>query len=601
MQKREAFPRRPGARGLLAALLALAVALPVWAGEIHEAIVAGDEARVVQLLRAHPELASEADANDDYRSLPLHHAATHGHLAIAKALLAAGAEVDAGDSDNSRPLDVAAMSGQIEMVKLLLARGADINQQDKNGSSPLTFAMTRGELEVVELLIDRGGDLEKVDRNGINGLFHRVAEVGHLALVEMLLKRGADVHYANDLGGTALHRAAQRGRAEMVAYLLKQGADVNAPDSRGRTALIRAAWHNQPDGIPSLIAHGARVDQHTWKEKQTALHYASLNGRADVAKALLAGGASAQVRDHAGRRPIDLAALLGHQALVKLFTPYVKGPAPALAGPALAEHPVTRDGEATILYLNHSGYAVKTSRHLLIFDYWGDPAWLPDEPNLHNGRIRPEEIAGEKVVVFASHEHADHYDPVILEWREQVPNITYVLGCQPEGATDYIYMAGRQARQIGDLHVRTIESNDSGVGFVVAVDGVTLFHAGDHANRLRDFSGTYQPEIDYLVANNIRPDIAFMPISGCRFRDQVAVKLGVHYALETLKPKMFFPAHAGAAEFRYAEFAEDCRGRFPDTRICAPECDGDPFVFCTGRAELTMTGSCQRTCSASAY
>lgn len=581
-------------------LFALVMALPVGAAEIHDAVKAGDEARVSELLRADSKLAGLPNEQDPYRSLPLHHAALDGNIAIAEALLAAGAEVDGGDSDNSRPLDIASMAGQIEMVKFLLARGAEIDQKDNNGSSPMSFAVSRGQIEVVELLITRGADLSGAHRNGIDGLLQRAAELGHLKLVEMLLARGADLHFAHELGSTALHRAAQMGHTEVVTYLLEHGADANAPDNRGSTPLIRAVWRNRPAAIPTLLAHGARVDQCTWQERQTPLHCAALNGCAETVQALLAGGANADARDAAGRRPIDLAARHGHGGLVELLAAHGTGSAPDVAGPTLAEHAAVRDGEAAIVYLNHSGYAVKTSNHLVIFDYWENPNAMPDEPSLRSGRIRPEEIAGENVVVFVSHEHADHYDPVIFEWRERVPNITYVLGCQPEGATDYTYMAGRQERRIGDLRVRTIESNDTGVGFVVEVDGLTLFHAGDHANRMRDFSGTYLPEIEYLVAHEVHPDIAFLPISGCRFRDQVAVKLGVHHFIETMKPKMFFPAHAGGGEFRYAEFAEECRGRFPDTRVCPPECDGDVFCFEVEAEELTMTGSCQRPCAAGA-
>ena len=46
--------------------------------------------------------------------------------------------------------------------------------------------------------------------------------------------------------------------------------------------------------------------------------------------------------------------------------------------------------EAIIWYLGHSGWAIKTKNHLLIFDYVERGA-KPAEPSLSNGYINPSE------------------------------------------------------------------------------------------------------------------------------------------------------------------------------------------------------------------
>jgi L-ascorbate metabolism protein UlaG (beta-lactamase superfamily) len=144
-------------------------------------------------------------------------------------------------------------------------------------------------------------------------------------------------------------------------------------------------------------------------------------------------------------------------------------------------------------------------------------------------------------------------------------------------------MGGRTEKNINGMKVTTIESNDTGVGFLVEVDGLTILHAGDHANRHQDFSGTYKAEIEYLESKGVRPDIAIMPISGCGFGDQVAVKLGVHYALETLKPLVFLPMHSGGYEYRYHEFITEAKEEFPDIEMRAPRASGDHFRYRDGR------------------
>jgi L-ascorbate metabolism protein UlaG (beta-lactamase superfamily) len=306
-------------------------------------------------------------------------------------------------------------------------------------------------------------------------------------------------------------------------------------------------------------------------------------GYEDIAEILVDNGAPLEQKDSAGSTPAELAARYGHQGIVDMLVAKgADGKGSADRSGMLASQGDLAEGEAVIWYLGHSGWAIKTRDHLLVFDYFNqgrDPA----EPGLCNGHILPSELRGENVTVFATHEHRDHYDPLIFGWREDLPNVTYVLGCQPDDATGYEYTGPREERRINGMTVTTIESNDTGAGFFIQVDGLAIFHAGDHANRQRDFSGPYKAEIDFLAARGQVPDIAFMPISGCGFGDQEAVKMGVHYAIETLKPRVFFPMHAGGAEHRYREFIADCKNNFPQTQMRAADARGDHFRYRDGR------------------
>ncbi|KAI1844234.1 hypothetical protein JX265_010291 [Neoarthrinium moseri] len=65
---------------------------------------------------------------------------------------------------------------------------------------------------------------------------------GHLSMVQLLLKHGADVNApAGELERTSLHDAAAADDAKMVELLLDHGADVSAVDKSGMTALQVAA------------------------------------------------------------------------------------------------------------------------------------------------------------------------------------------------------------------------------------------------------------------------------------------------------------------------------------------------------------------------
>ncbi len=60
----------------------------------------------------------------------------------------------------------------------------------------------------------------------------------------------------------------------------------------------------------------------------------------------------------------------------------------------------------------------------------------PDEKLLANGHIRPEELKGLPVYVFASHDHGDHFDRQILEWKKTVPGHHLYLRASSSAAQD---------------------------------------------------------------------------------------------------------------------------------------------------------------------
>mmetsp|Transcript_40033 Transcript_40033/g.129604 ORF Transcript_40033/g.129604 Transcript_40033/m.129604 type:complete len:254 (-) Transcript_40033:140-901(-) len=136
-------------------------------------------------------------------------------------------------------------------VTALLDAGADAGARDGADETPLHVVarrcageQARGDISITrasgiaKLLIGRDG----VDINarglGARGLtpLHVAAERGHPALVELLIKAGADLNAADGAGATPLHLAARAGQAKVVLSLLRAGADPSRIDADGRTA-----------------------------------------------------------------------------------------------------------------------------------------------------------------------------------------------------------------------------------------------------------------------------------------------------------------------------------------------------------------------------
>ena len=153
---------------------------------------------------------------------------------LAKALLAHGANPNAHilaapPLPHSRPLVMspvgatpfllAAASYDASLMRILAAGGADPLLATEENTTPLIMAAGLGE--------------------GLGKLAPRTEEEDRSALeaVKLVVKLGADVNKANDVGLTALHSAAYVGADAIIQFLVEKGAKVGLKDKYGQTPL----------------------------------------------------------------------------------------------------------------------------------------------------------------------------------------------------------------------------------------------------------------------------------------------------------------------------------------------------------------------------
>src|SRR2546429_150643 len=224
---------------------------------------------------------------------------------------------------------------------------AEPNGKDESGETVLMAAVRYDSIETIQALLQAGADVKAVDKDQQTILMraartdYRSATANRIALLKLLIDRGADVRARDSSGRTALHWSVEQvmtegggftARPEVVRFLLDIGAEVNDQENSGQPALMKivAAWKS-PIAIPQLlIEKGANVNLGD-KDGVNALMLSAEKGRSDLVQLLLEKRATLDAKDKLGRTAIvhateagqsDLVALLANKGADLSLTPY---------------------------------------------------------------------------------------------------------------------------------------------------------------------------------------------------------------------------------------------------------------------------------------
>jgi len=160
------------------------------------------------------------DLNKKLRDL-LHLEITQEDLEESVRLIIAGADIDSKDNDGCTALMCAASMGHTAIVRLLVAKGAAIDSKGYNGWTALMFAVDNGHTEIARILIDKGAAIDSKNTFGFTALMW-AARGGRTEIVRLLIAEGADIDSKDIDGWTALKYAQIRRCPEIVSLLSKK-------------------------------------------------------------------------------------------------------------------------------------------------------------------------------------------------------------------------------------------------------------------------------------------------------------------------------------------------------------------------------------------
>lgn len=292
---------------------------------LHVAAFAGLTCYAKKLM----EQSVEIDPRDAEERTPLHWACSRGHTGMVSLLLACGAIPDPEDSRGVKPIHLAARRNYATIVKMLLEAGVDpltpktkedvtrrlrCGEVGTKGETAVEYVWLQGHTDTIVTMLPfltpetleelfcqccRYGKFEavrailnatsispNVKSSGATALY-LACLAKSIAIVELLLEKGADVHQIskwritnrNSCGGNyhdeplrlPIHgvvigwkSVTNMASQQLLRLLLNAGADINTKDADGDTLLLSLFGdYNTPDAdfvvVSGLLQAGADV------------------------------------------------------------------------------------------------------------------------------------------------------------------------------------------------------------------------------------------------------------------------------------------------------------------------------------------------------
>lgn len=205
-----------------------------------------------------------------------------------------------------------------------------------------------------------------------------------------------------------------------------------------------------------------------------------------------------------------------------------------------------------VTFIKHSGFLVETAFSYFLFDYYKGAVPVLD-------RTKP-------LVVFVSHNHRDHYNPVVFDLFEDYPWVHYVLDkdcgikwkireCADRGIDLTARLTRVRKNQKYELtmpdgnvlYITTLRSTDAGVAYLLDQNGCRIYHAGDLSHWIWEdkpeeynqrMAERYRREMAKLRGTSV--DLAFVPLDPRLLGD---TPVGLEIFLENVQAGKVFPMH----------------------------------------------------------
>ena len=313
---------------------------------------------VTELVSVH---GCSIDCKDNLLHIPLHYAASQGHLEVTKYFLDRMGSLPLGMRNlvGYEPLHLACHYGQVNIIQYLINEAhCDLSCVTRDGLTPLHIACVNGQVNVVQYLINTAHcDPSCLTTNGRTPL-HEASLNGQVNVVQYLINEAhCDPSCVTNDGKTPLHYACVKGHVNVVQYLINEAlCDPSCVTNDGRTPLHIACRYGhlniilyliiQKNCNPSCVTSDGKTPLHVacryghfsivvylikethcdpscvTSDGWTPLHYACINHHTNTVQRLLSTGrVNPLAKDESGRTALQNT---NNFEIIRLFEPFVE-------------------------------------------------------------------------------------------------------------------------------------------------------------------------------------------------------------------------------------------------------------------------------------
>jgi ankyrin repeat protein len=190
--------------------------------EINNGLVT--DKKLEEIRKSRPEIDIQVQSAES----PIGHQVYYGDIDRLKNILTNRPEyLEIRDNRGYTPLHIAVSNNQVEVARYLLDIGASVDSLDKENKTPLMIASSQyyPSMAMMRLLVNRGADVNRQDRNG-NTALHLAVGSAATQQIPFLLACGANPLLKND-DGFEPHKQNPRYNRESIS-MVSQIADLMA-------------------------------------------------------------------------------------------------------------------------------------------------------------------------------------------------------------------------------------------------------------------------------------------------------------------------------------------------------------------------------------
>ncbi|NXJ09361.1 ZDH13 Palmitoyltransferase, partial [Odontophorus gujanensis] len=211
--------------------------------------------------------------------------------------------------------------GMLERCKQLVEAGYDVRQPDEENVTLLHWAAINNRQELVKYYISKGAVVDQLGGDLNSTPLHWAIRQGHLPMVILLLKCGADPSLIDGEGFSSIHLAVLFQHMPIVAYLISKGQNIDTADFNGLTPLMLSAQKVVgPEPTRFLLKFNPSLNAVDTVQKNTALHWAVASRNVSAVELLLEAGANMDVKNAKGEKPLDLAIQTQNHLMIYMLT-----------------------------------------------------------------------------------------------------------------------------------------------------------------------------------------------------------------------------------------------------------------------------------------